>query len=260
MKYARCALITLLSALILVSAGCISQEQYEDMTAQNRIQQSKINRLEGELNVLEASKAQLEKQLETLRSEGGLTSAAAAEEILALEAAIAEKNAMIGTLRDHLLTSGIKLPLELTAMLEDFAKDNPMVTFDKETGKLKFKSDLLFDLGSDKVAAGAVSSIRAISSIMKSDEAKGFDVIIAGHTDDVPIGKPETRAKHPTNWHLSVHRAISVLKTMVKNGVKSTRLSVRGFGEYRPIVPNAPDNKGNAVNRRVEMFIVYKGA
>ncbi len=260
MKYARCALITLLSALILVSAGCISQEEYEDMAAQNRIQQAKIGRLEGQLNVLEASKAQLEKQLKTLMSQGSVTSAATADDIAALEAAIEEKNAMIATLRDQLLQGGIKLPMELSIMLEDFAKDNPMVTFDKETGKLKFKSDLLFELGSDNVAADAVSSIRAISDIMKTDEAKNFDVIIAGHTDDVPIGKPETRVKHPTNWHLSVHRAISVLNAMVKNGVKPTRLSVRGFGEFRPIAPNAPDNKGNPVNRRVEMFIVYKGA
>ncbi|RKY05329.1 MAG: hypothetical protein DRP66_10665 [Planctomycetota bacterium] len=260
MKYARCALIAVLSAVILISAGCISQEQYEDMAAQNRIQQAKIDRLEGRINAVETSRAQLEKQLATLRDQSSVQSAATAEEIAALEAAIEEKNSMIATLREHLLASGIKLPMELSAMLEDFAKDNPMVTFDKESGKLKFKSDLLFELGSDKVAASAVGSIRALSDIMKTDEAKNFDVIIAGHTDDVPIGKPETRAKHPTNWHLSVHRAISVLNAMVKNGVKPTRLSVRGFGEFRPLAPNAPNKKGNAVNRRVEMFIVYKGA
>jgi len=260
MKYARCALFGLLSALILVSTGCISQEQYEDMTAQNRIQQRRIDRLEGQISALETSKAQLEKQLETLKSQHDLLKTANAEEIAALEAAIEEKNNMIAQMRDQLLASGIKLPMELTAMLEDFAKDNPMVTFNKETGKLKFKSDLLFDLGSDRVAADAVSSIQALSEIMKSQEALNFDVIIAGHTDDVPIEKPETRAKHPTNWHLSVHRAISVLNEMVKNGVEPTRLSVRGFGEFRPIAPNAPGKKGNPMNRRVEMFIVPKGA
>ncbi len=260
MKYPRAALFTLLSAVILVSAGCISQEQYEDMAAQNRIQQNRIDTLESQLSVAEASKARLEKQLETLRSQGGVTSAATAEEIAALDAALAEKNAQIARLRDHLLAGGIKLPVELSVMLEDFAEKNPMVTFDKETGKLKFKSDLLFELGSDKVAADGVGSIQALSVIMKTVEAKDFDVIIAGHTDDVRIGKPDTRLKHPTNWHLSVHRAISVLNAMVKNGIESTRLSVRGFGEFRPIAPNAPGNKGNAVNRRVEMFIVYKGA
>ena len=210
--------------------------------------------------MLEASKARLEKQLLTLRNQGSVTGIATAEEIATLVAAIDEKNALIAKMRDQLLTGGIKLPMELTAMLEDFAESNPMVAFDKETGKLKFKSDLLFELGSDKVAADGISSIQTLSDIMKTGEAKDFDVIIAGHTDDVPIGKSVTRATHQTNWHLSVHRAISVLNAMVKDGIKPTRLSVRGFGEYRPLAPNAPGNKGNAANRRVEMFIVYKGA
>jgi chemotaxis protein MotB len=47
---------------------------------------------------------------------------------------------------------------------------------------------------------------------------------------------------------------------MSQNGVEPTRLSVRGFGEYRPVAPNAANNKGNDVNRRVEMYIVPKGA
>ncbi|MHC4706350.1 MAG: OmpA/MotB family protein, partial [Planctomycetota bacterium] len=66
-------------------------------------------------------------------------------------------------------------------------------------------------------------------------------------------------AKHPTNWHLSAHRAISVLKIMGANNVNSMRLSARGFGEFRPVVPNEPNKKGHAQNRRVEIYIVAKG-
>jgi flagellar motor protein MotB len=36
-------------------------------------------------------------------------------------------------------------------------------------------------------------------------------------------------------------------------------LSVRGFGEFRPVEPNKPNHQGNAKNRRVEIFIVAKG-
>jgi chemotaxis protein MotB len=94
---------------------------------------------------------------------------------------------------------------------------------------------------------------------MNSKEAKAFDVVIAGHTDDVPIKKPATREKHPTNWHLSVHRSIAVLNIMTANNMDPTRVSVRGFGEYRPVAPNKPDKKGNAENRRVELYIVPSG-
>lgn len=260
MKFARLSLLIAVSALILVSTGCISQEEYEDMRAQNRIQQSTIDGLEGEIDALQTSKAQLEQQLATLRSKLGVSESSQSEEVKALEDAIAEKNALIAKMQAQLLKSGIKLPMELSVMLQDFADQNEMVTFDDATGMLKFKSDLLFELGSDKVAAGAISSIQTLCGIMQSDKAKDFDVIVAGHTDDVRIGKPSTRELHPTNWHLSVHRAISVLNLMTQNGVEATRLSVRGFGEYRPVAPNAPGNKGNAANRRVEMYIVPKGS
>jgi chemotaxis protein MotB len=258
MKYARLSIVVSLLVVTLAFTGCFTQEQYEDLQAQNRIQQRTIDELEGQVSALQASKSQMEQQLKTLRGQGDVTKGSLSEEIAALEKAIEEKNSLIAKLQARLLQGGVKLPMELSVMLQDFANQNEMVTYDEGTGMLKFKSDLLFELGSDKVAASAVSSIQALCQIMKNDKAKDFDVIIAGHTDNVPIGKPETRALHPTNWHLSVHRAISVLNLMTTNGVEATRLSVRGFGEYRPIEANQ-GNKGNPANRRVEMYIVPKG-
>jgi len=104
-----------------------------------------------------------------------------------------------------------------------------------------------------------VEAVKALCKILNTDQAKEFDIIIAGHTDDLPISKPDTKAKHPTNWYLSAHRGISVLDLMTANGIVSERVSVRGFGEFRPIVPNEPGKKGNPQNRRVEIYIVPKG-
>jgi chemotaxis protein MotB len=73
------------------------------------------------------------------------------------------------------------------------------------------------------------------------------------------IAKPSTAVKHPTNWHLSAHRAIAVLREMAKNNVTENRMSVRGFSEFRPMAENAAGKKGNAQNRRVEIYIVPKG-
>jgi chemotaxis protein MotB len=144
-------------------------------------------------------------------------------------------------------------------MLEDFAEGKEMVTYDSNRGIVKFKSDLLFERGSDKVARTAGEAVKSLCKILNSDRGKNFDIIIAGHTDDMRIARPATREKHPTNWHLSAHRAISVLNVMVANKVASERVSIRGFGEFRPIVPNKPNKKGNPQNRRVEIYIVAKG-
>ena len=259
MKYVRLAAVAILASLVLISSGCISQEQYEDMRAQNIVQQRTIDSLESQVTALTLSKQQLESRLQTLMAEKGIDDETAVEQIAALKAAIEAKNIQIAKLQAGILQGGVKLPMELSAMLQDFADQYGMVSFDENTGMLKFKSDLLFELGSDKVASSAVASIQALCTIMKDARAKDFDVIIAGHTDDVPIGKPSTRVLHPTNWHLSVHRGISVLNLMNKSGVEWTRLSVRGFGEYRPIAENLPNKKGNPANRRVEMYIVPKG-
>jgi len=47
---------------------------------------------------------------------------------------------------------------------------------------------------------------------------------------------------------------------MTAGKMDSKRLSVRAFGEYRPIEPNQPGKKGNPKNRRVEIYIVPEGA
>jgi len=73
------------------------------------------------------------------------------------------------------------------------------------------------------------------------------------------IGRPATRQKHPTNWHLSAHRAIAVEKVLAQAGMNEIRLAVMGMGEFRPIEPNKPNQEGNPRNRRVEIYIVPAG-
>ena len=63
-----------------------------------------------------------------------------------------------------------------------------------------------------------------------------------------------SRQAHPTNLHLSVHRAIAVRNALVKSGVDATQVRVAGDGEFHPLVTNATG--GTAENRRVEIYLV----
>ena len=251
--------MVLVLAVAIVTGGCVAQQKFNEVKAQNRIQQQRITDLEGDLGSCELKSAQLGKQMETVQGRNIAEIGAKDDEIAALEKDTEAKKSLIARMQAQLLRSGAALPMELSVMLQDFAERNKMVTFDAGSGMLKFESDLLFELGSDKVAPQAVASVKALCGIMNSKEAQKFDVVIAGHTDDVPIKKPATREKHPTNWHLSVHRSIAVLNIMTANKVAPTRVSVRGFGEYRPVVRNKPNKKGSAENRRVELYIVPSG-
>jgi chemotaxis protein MotB len=134
-----------------------------------------------------------------------------------------------------------------------------MVTYDAARGTVKWNADLLFALGSDVVKQTSIQSLNAFTNIMKSPSASGFEVVVVGHTDNVPIVRVETKAKHPTNWHLSVHRAISVASVLRSNGYDARRIGVMGVGEYRPIADNSTP-AGASQNRRVEVYIVPLGS
>lgn len=257
MRTVKLSAILVLCASILLVNGC---GELESLRIQNDNQQKRIDELLAEVSSKTLELDQLKRQLSTIEGKSGVNLETLQKQIAALEEDIAKKNELIASMQQRLLAGGAALPVELSTLLEDFAKGSDMVEYDSERGIVKFKSDLLFEKGSDQVASSAVSAVKSLCGILNTEQGKNFDIIIAGHTDDIPIEKPGTREKHPTNWHLSVHRAISVLNVMRSNNIEPERMSVRGFGEYRPVEPNAPNKGGNERNRRVEIYIVPKGA
>jgi len=244
-------------AFVVVTSGCAPE--IENLRIQNETQQRRITELESDLQSTRLKFEQLQRGLDTADSRCKIELDALQQKLTALNEDLEKKKGLIATMRQRMLYGGAALPVELSTMLEDFAKGQEMVSYDSNQGVVKFKSDLLFEPGSDKVEAAAAKSIGTLCAILNSEQGKKFDIIIAGHTDDLRISKPATREKHPTNWHLSAHRAISVLDIMTNNQIVPERISVRGFGEFRPIVPNQPNKKGNPQNRRVEIYIVPQG-
>jgi len=244
-----------LSAGMAFIGGC----EQSDLQRQNQLQQGRISDLESRLQAAQLQLDQLKRKLEAAEATGGVEVETLRQKVAALEEDVAKKAALIKSMQDRLM-GGSPLPVELNTALEDFAKGSDLVEYDSSRGIVKFKSDLLFEKGSDAVASQAAEAIKTLSGILNGEQAKKFDIIVAGHTDDIPILRPATRAAHPTNRALSSHRAIAVVEQMEKNGIEPKRLSTRGFGEYRPLEPNALEKKGNPKNRRVEIYIVPAGA
>lgn len=251
---------------IIVSGGCVGLEEHRQLQMSQRILESEKARLEQELfdsrsigESLRGRVVSLEDQLnardllvENLDSEND-----------GLEAKFAKAQELIAKIADRplepipMLSSG--LPADLDSAIQQFASRNPSsVTYDREHGSLKWTSDLLFPFATDVVKESAAETLRRFGGILRSPVAGDFDVVVVGHTDNVRISRPETLKKHPTNWHLSVHRAISVGKILEKEGVSSSRIGVMGFGQHRPLVPNTTD-ENRARNRRVEMYMVPHG-
>ena len=115
------------------------------------------------------------------------------------------------------------------------------------TVRLKEKST--FNSGEARLKS---SSFQIIDRVSKSlNKIKG-NVIVAGHSDNVPINTYEYRS----NWELSAARAANVVHHLTKkNRVDPNRIQMRAHAETKPLVPN--DTRENrARNRRVEIVIV----
>lgn len=235
----------ILAAVAVVSTGCVAQREADDLKTLYRNSQSQVLDLQEQL-------AEANARIDAVMGGAG-------SEADALMQALAERDRLREALDDAeerlRNAGGVALPPELDDALSKLASANPqLMSYDAERGMIKLRSDLTFALGSADVSAGAANTLSSLAGIFNSTAAQSYEVRVVGHTDNVPIKNVGTRAKHPTNWHLSVHRAISVMQVLGKAGVSSERLGVGGYGEYRPATANA--RGGTEANRRVEIYLV----
>jgi chemotaxis protein MotB len=260
------SLATILSGM-LFTGGCVSKQEYDDVLAANRRAQLQLEQLQDAYRKLQMENQALGNSLKDLQAANQKLAGDAdlqRNQNKDLQAAFDALNqryqALIAGTKPIELPEGPLLPPTLDKALRDFAAAHPeLLTYLPKYGMIKLNADLTFEKGSDDLStlsAQAKEALKKFVEIINSDAAAKFNVYIAGHTDDIPIAKPETKRRHPTNWYLSVHRAVSVLKELGRDGLTDSRMGAMGFGEYHPVAPNAPGNKGNVANRRVEIWIV----
>lgn len=251
---------------MLAVTGCASLDDYRAAQRGNNNLAAQNSKLEQELQDCRSSvdllNARLDSAEDELKAKRELVASLQAENnMLADKVSRAQRELeeLGRSVPGNITIEGAKLPEPLDTVLKQFAQAHPNeVEYDAARGFVKWKADLLFDLGSDVVRDSAKEALRGFADILNSDAAKGFEVAIVGHTCTTPIKKSETMSKHPTNWHLSAHRAISVGDVIMQYGYAPQRVGVMGFGEFRPIADNAT-TEGKAKNRRVEIYLVQAG-
>jgi len=248
---------------LMTTTGCVSDQQYKEALAAARRANQQLVTTQSALRDVRMENQTLQ---DALKSRDGV--------IAARDAAIAQlqvahdklssdfkdlyakyQTAVTGTTVQPI--GNIVLPAALDKALREFARNNPdLLEYLPQYGMVKLKSDLTFMPGSVDIKRTSGDALRQFAKILNGAEAAKFNVYIAGHTDDMPIARDETRKNHPDNWYLSVHRAVAVQKVMAAAGVAPKRIGTLGFGEYHPVEANAPGKKGNVANRRVELWIV----
>lgn len=113
--------------------------------------------------------------------------------------------------------------------------------------------DILFDSGKADVRSQDVQLAKEISELLVMNPP--HHVVISGHTDNVPI----KNSQFDSNWHLSVMRAVNVMKILLENEQLDPKMfSAKGYGEFKPVASNNTA-LGRQKNRRVEILVLPYG-
>lgn len=115
---------------------------------------------------------------------------------------------------------------------------------------ITIRDSVLFDMGRAELKAEYAAIADDLAQLLMFDPPR--NIVITGHTDNVPI----STAEFSSNWDLSVMRAVNFMKEIAgsNSDLDAKYFSVKGYGEFHPIASNDTE-EGRAKNRRVEVLV-----
>lgn len=222
-----------LALTLLPLAGCGTTYSRAEVEARDANWQAALEDLRIYQDQLEAENEDLLDEIGLLRVDVQRARAASAREASAeIEEAFAELEAAMKGLAVY--SSGGLEYLQ--------GPDGPVV---------RIQDQVLFASGSHNLTD---EGRRVLASVAAELARLDRPIRVIGHTDDQPV-RVRSENYPNGNLELSAARAVEAASVLIANGVPAARVSVVGYGEWRPIEPNA-GAQGRARNRRVEIAVL----
>ncbi len=161
------------------------------------------------------------------------------EEMMQSSAYMEDQEAL-GEIKDSV--DGFIANNELEEMFETTLTDEGLL--------VTIRDSILFNMGQATIRAEYIPVANELSQLLVFDPPR--NVVITGHTDNVPINT----AQFPSNWSLSVMRSVNFLQQLITSNAQldPKYFSAKGYGENKPVDTNDTE-EGRAKNRRVEVLI-----
>ncbi|MCX6169944.1 MAG: OmpA family protein [Ignavibacteriales bacterium] len=143
-----------------------------------------------------------------------------------------------------------KVSEELSKLIVENNYSNSIQLEENERGvTIHILDDILFPPGKADMNESSKLVLKKLAKVLSTIPN---DIRIEGHTDNIPI----FTERYPSNWHLSVDRALSTAYYLIKQeNISPDKVSIVGYSEYRPIATNdTPESR--AKNRRVDLVIL----
>jgi chemotaxis protein MotB len=215
-----------------------AQNQNTQLVGQLQMTQEQLIKKEDELKKLQLELELKKKDLDQLNAELKLRE----QKIKELEDILKKKDDAIKDLKK-----------KVSDALVGFEGNGLTVT--QKNGKIYVSMDesLLFATGSTTVQSKGVEALKKLAKLLEANP--DINIMVEGHTDDQPMnGSGEIK----DNWDLSVMRATSVTKILLKNAnIDAKRITAAGRGEHFPVDP-AKTAEARKKNRRTEIILTPK--
>jgi chemotaxis protein MotB len=125
-------------------------------------------------------------------------------------------------------------------------------------GAIKYtvNSDQLYPSGGFQMSERGKQIIATMAAKLAPTQQN--KILVAGYTDNAPVGPALQREGITSNQILSQKRAENVMEFLISQGVKPDLITAQGFGDSGPVASNDTP-KGRAQNRRVELSVPASG-
>ncbi|MGE5399249.1 MAG: flagellar motor protein MotB [Ignavibacteriales bacterium] len=155
------------------------------------------------------------------------------------------------SIKDKIMPPG-NLKKDLQNMIDEKGFNNSIKLEENERGiTIHILDEILFPSATADLNDGSKDILRRIAALIKPLKN---DIRVEGHTDNIPINS----SAYPSNWHLSVSRALNTAYYLIdQEGLSPDKVSIVGYSEYRPVSSNITA-EGRRSNRRVDIVILKK--
>ena len=252
--YRKPSLFVLCSLLLLLSA-CVSKSKYVQLEAEHADAKHKLEYTESRLGYTDESREKCIDSLADCQGRFKEKKLQLSQEMEGLQVSLEESQSTIDkqtkVIRD-LHATRVKIESSLKEQIE-----NQEIKLEEIEGKLKVTlvDKILFDTGKVEIAKRGKEVLLQLADTLR--ENKDQNIVVEGHTDDVPIGLGLIE-KYPTNWELSAARAVGVVRFLQEKGwLEPERLTATGYSYYKPLASN-DTAAGRRQNRRIEIILVPK--
>lgn len=220
--------------------SCVSKKKYDELSAAKEATDQALAETQANLKTLEDEKAALEAEFNSTKEEMN-------GKISSLEASMSNMEGQMGQLQEKLtMTEGELKTLqdEINGIFGAYS-DSGLKLEDRDGGLyVVTENPIDYRSGSTRLSKDDRGALDELANTLKANPK--LQLMVVGHTDDQAMIEG---AAYSDNWDLSVARASTVVRYLIRKGANANQLTIAGRGETMPIGDNDTAD-GRAKNRR----------